>query len=392
MIDFRPTLLRSTAFVMVAALATPAWADINAAAVFEQLSTQVERQGLSIDAVSVSGQGDNVTLSGLTLIAVPGEEALELGDYVLENVSETEDGSYLVERIVIAPFEQSNDGIEIQFEGGEINNYLIAGADITDPIIRSGLMEKASLGSLTVSDAEGMIFSMDGATTSMSDYAPGETMTFDFDVNGMVADMGKLPEPEARQTMAALGYEQLRGDVTSSGSWDTGSGRMVLDEMLYKVEDAADLNITFDIGGYTPELVGAMQDLQMQMVENPDAANMAMLGLAQQIEINAIAIELEDASLTNRILDFVGEQQGMSRQNVIAMAKGILPIGLAQLQNPAFAAEATAAVGAFLDNPTRLRIAAEPATAVPVAQLMAAAMTAPQSLIEALAVTVTADK
>jgi hypothetical protein len=117
-----------------------------------------------------------------------------------------------------------------------------------------------------------------------------------------------------------------------------------------------------------------------------------MLGLMQQIEINAISIEIRDDSLTNRILDFVGEQQGMNRANVIAMAKGVLPIGLAQLQDPAFAAEATAAIGQFLDDPGTLRIAAEPTSAVPVAQIMAVAMSAPQALISTLAVSITANR
>ena len=162
--------------------------------------------------------------------------------------------------------------------------------------------------------------------------------------------------------------------------------------MRYSVDDAADLNLTMDIGGYTPELVGAMQDMQAQMAgQSEEQMGMAMLGLMQQLEINALAIEIDDNSLTNRILDFVAEQQGMNRQNVVAMAKGVLPLGLAQLQDPEFAANATAAIGSFLDDPQSLRVAAEPTNPVPLAQLMAAAMSAPQMLIKTLAVTITAN-
>lgn len=395
MIHFRPALSASAIALTLSALASPGFAQVNGPQVFEQLVAQTALQGITLTAQGVQTDGDDVAIAGLSVVAEPGAEPFMLGDLLLENVSEVDGGSYLVERIAIAPISRTEDGVTVDFAGGQINGYLIAGPEVTDPILRSGLFDSGAAGALTVSDGNGTIFSMDGATTSMDGYTPGGTMNFEFDIDGMVADMTRLPEAEARETMAALGYEELRGNITSTGLWETDTGRLVLEEMVYNVDDAAALDITFDIGGYTPELVGAMQQMQAQMAVqegNAEAMNMAMLGLMQQIEINAIAIELTDASLTNRILDFVGEQQGLNRESVIAMAKGVLPIGLAQLQDPAFAAEATAAVGAFLDDPQSLRIAAEPASAVPVAQLMAAAMSAPQALIQTLAVSVIANE
>lgn len=394
MIDFRSLISASAAAMTLAALVSPALAQVDGRQVFTQLAAQLKLQGIEVSARDIRTDGDDVAIAGLSVTTAPGADPLDIGDYVLENVSETQGGSYLVERIAIAPISRTEDGITVDFAGGQISGYLIAGPEVTDPVLRSGLFSSGEAGALSVSDGEGTLFALEGATTSMDRYSPGGTMDFDFNVTGMSADMRRLPDAQARQTMAALGYEQLRGDITSTGSWDTGSGRLVLDEMRYNVDDAAALDITFEIGGYTVELIGAMQQMQAQMLDqgNAEAMNMAMLGLMQQIEIGAAAIELTDASLTNRIVDFVGEQQGMNRQSVIAMAKGVLPLGLAQLQNPAFAAEATAAIGAFLDDPRSLRIAAEPAGAVPVAQIMAAAMSMPQTLIEMLAVSVTANR
>lgn len=393
MVRLHSVIPASAAALALALTASPALAQIDGQQVFQRLAAQLALQGIELDAQGVQTDGDDVAISGLSIVAAPEAEPLEVGDFVLENVSEADGGSYTVGRIAVAPLSRTEDGVTLEFEGAEIRNYLIAGPQVTDPILRSGLFESAEAGAMTVSDAEGTIFSMEGATTSTDGYTPGGTMNFDLDIDGLVADMTRLPEAEARQTMAALGYEELRGDITSSGSWDTGSGRLVLDEMVYSVDDAAALDLSFDIGGYTSELVGAMQQMQAQMSQqgNAEAMNMAMLGLMQQIEINEVAVELTDDSLTNRVLDFVGQQQGMNRQSVIAMAKGVLPVGLAQLQNPAFAAEATAALGAFLDDPQSLRVSAEPTGSVPVAQLMAAAMSSPQSLIEILAVSISAN-
>jgi hypothetical protein len=99
-----------------------------------------------------------------------------------------------------------------------------------------------------------------------------------------------------------------------------------------------------------------------------------------------------DDSATGKVLDFVAKQQGTNRESIIAQAKGTLPFALAQLQNPAFAASVSAAVGAYLDNPQSLKIAAMPANPVPVAQIMGAAMAAPQSIIGVLGLAITANE
>jgi hypothetical protein len=117
-----------------------------------------------------------------------------------------------------------------------------------------------------------------------------------------------------------------------------------------------------------------------------------MLGLMQQLEIGNISVELVDDSGTNKLLDFAATKQGTNREGVIAMVKGTLPVALAQLQNPEFAAKVSAAVSAFLDNPGSLKIVAAPSAPVPVAQIMGAAMSAPQSVIGVLGINVTANE
>jgi hypothetical protein len=118
----------------------------------------------------------------------------------------------------------------------------------------------------------------------------------------------------------------------------------------------------------------------------------AMLGMMQQLDINSASITIEDKSLTGRLIDYFGAQQGMNRESTIAFAKGMLPLGLAQLGAPDFAATASAAIGQYLDNPKTLTISAEPANPVPVAQLIAAGASNPAALISTLALKVEANK
>jgi hypothetical protein len=107
------------------------------------------------------------------------------------------------------------------------------------------------------------------------------------------------------------------------------------------------------------------------------AQGMAVLGLMQQLTFNSTSIRYDDDSLTNKVLDYVGKQQGMSAKDIANQVKAIIPFGMAQLQNPELTAQVSAAVGKFLDDPQSLEISAEPPSAVPFALIMAGAMANP---------------
>ena len=59
---------------------------------------------------------------------------------------------------------------------------------------------------------------------------------------------------------------------------------------------------------------------------------------------------------------------------------------------PRNCSKVSAAVSAYLDNPGSLKIVAAPPSPVPVAQIMGAAMSAPQSVIGVLGINVTANE
>ena len=115
-------------------------------------------------------------------------------------------------------------------------------------------------------------------------------------------------------------------------------------------------------------------------------------GASQQLTFNSASIRFDDDSLTNKVLDYVGKQQGMSGKDIANQAKAIVPFGMAQLNNPELTAQVTAAVSAYLDDPKSLEISAEPEQPVPFALIMAGAMSNPADLTKTLAVSVTANE
>jgi hypothetical protein len=126
---------------------------------------------------------------------------------------------------------------------------------------------------------------------------------------------------------------------------------------------------------------------------------MEMLGLMQQLSFNGATIRFDDASLTGKILDYVAKQQGQKREDVVNLAKAMLPFALMQVQLPDLAAAISPAVNTYLDDPRSIEIKATPPQPVPFAMIGGAAMASPndpgataKALWSMLGVTVTANQ
>ena len=113
----------------------------------------------------------------------------------------------------------------------------------------------------------------------------------------------------------ALGYQHINGYFEMAGSWQPTDGRMGLTQYDISVENAGTLGMTFDLGGYTPDFVKSIQEMQKKMAAQPAGADnsaqgLAMLGLMQQLTFNGASIRFDDDSLTGKVLEFVAKQQG----------------------------------------------------------------------------------
>jgi len=385
-------LISSTAAsALLFSLAAGAHAEVSADAVIDGLKRQLSLQGMELTAESAEMRGNNVVLSGVTVSPTAADDKFTIDEILLEGVEEAGNGAFTVSRAGMPAFSNVKDGYTVAFEGAVLEGCYIAGPEETDPIAKGGFCRNYEVGGLTIAKSSTPVFELEGISIAMSPYEPGGTMDYDVKVKDFTIDFAQVEDPKAKATMGELGYETLTGRVNVTGQWNAGSGDASMSQAII-LDDAATLNIDLAVGGYTPELIAAMQEMNKQMQEQSDQAKgLAMMGLMQQLQIANISIELVDDSATGKILDFVAKQQGSTRAGVVAMAKGTLPFALAQLQNPEFAAAASAAVGAFLDSPGSLKIAAMPAAPVPVAQVVGAAMAAPQSIIGVLNIKVTAN-
>jgi hypothetical protein len=367
-------------------------AEVEAKAVVDALIAQFAKQGLAITAAASELDGDNVVVKDLS-ISFPDAEAFKIKQVVLEEVSEEEGGGYIIGTIS-APETTIEDGDSVvEFGGASINGYVLPSPTEADPIKALGLYDSIEIGEVTVSHKDEEVFRMDGMTASMSEYVKGQAFTFDASVDGLWGDLSKVEDAEAKKTIEAFGYKEVTGDVKMKGSWNPTDGRMTISEGAYNINNVGRLNMTMDLSGYTPELIKGLQEMNKTMAgQDESAKGLAMLGLLQQLNFVGMTVRFDDASITNKVIDYAAKQAGQDRTAIINQTKGVLPFALAQLQDPDFAAKVTAAANAFIDNPRNLEIKAIPVAPVPFAVLAATGSTTPQALIKQLNVTVTANQ
>ncbi|TGT72820.1 hypothetical protein EN802_13105 [bacterium M00.F.Ca.ET.159.01.1.1] len=365
-------------------------------AVAERVKSMLAAQGVDISWTGVSGDDSNVTLQAVSIKPAAEKEALPIGDVKLEGVSEA-DGGFDIATVSTSAFSRTQDDVTLILSPFIIHDMKVPAEGNTDPLGSLMMYKSAELSNLTVKKGEKTAFSMDGLAVEITPPADGKAMNFTANTEKFTADLSLVDDPKSKEAIEALGYQNISGNIDMAGSWQPSDGKMELSKYDISVENAGTLGMTFNLGGYTVDFIKSMQEMQKKLASQPEGADnsaqgMAMLGLLQQLSFNGASIRYQDDSLTGKVLDYVGKQQGMSGKDVANQAKAIVPFGMAQLNNPELTAEVSSAVNTFLDDPKSLEISAEPPSSVPFALIMAGAMSNPLDLPKTLGVKVKANQ
>ncbi|MHA7884677.1 hypothetical protein [Nitratireductor rhodophyticola] len=385
----------SLAALLSATALQPAWA-WEAEEVAARYKTLLGDQGLTAEWTGVRQEGDSIILEGASLGLVDVKAKVELGDFLLENVSET-DSVYEIGRIAIDNFEQSEEGFDIALTGLSVEGLILPKESENAPY--GGLMQyrRFAVDEARVGKDEDPVFTLESlsADTTLGD-GTGE-LSFVGAVENFWVDVAALANNSAaRSKLGEYSYEELSGRVDMAGSWALEDGRMKITRYDVKVENAGTLAITADISGYTPEFIRTLQEMQKQMEsateEQKQAQGLAMLGLMQQLSLHGASIRFSDASLTGKVLAYAAEQQGVQPEDVANQAKAIVPLMAGQYLGPDLTQSLSRAVTAYLDNPRNITISVAPEEGIPFAVLMGTAMGSPEALAKQVGLSITANE
>lgn len=400
----RNTALRSLAFsAILLAFSFNQAAAQEASAVAERLKALGAKQGVELGWSNVTGDASSMVIEGLTVKAAGETNAFPLGNVTLTGITE-ENGGYRVATTTTAPINSTSEGITFELSEIVVTGLRIPAEDSDDPLAALSFYESASMASGAVKMADKTVFSMTDVSAEITPPADGKAMDFTAGIASFTGDLSGITDPQTKAVVDAFGYQTVNGSYRSAGSWNLTDGRLNVAQNDITVENAGTFAFKFDFSGYTLDFIKQMQEIQKKMAAQPEgesnsAAEMEMLGLAQQLTLNGATIRFDDASLTGKILDFVAQQQGQKREDVVNLAKAGLPFALMQMQLPELATAIAPAVNTFLDDPKSIEIKAAPPSPVPFTLIGGAAMANPndpgataKAIWNMLGVTVTANQ
>jgi hypothetical protein len=376
----------------------------DASAVAERLKALSAKQGIELAWTNVTGDASSMVIEGLTVKPAGETDAFPIGNVTLSGVTE-ENGGYRVDTTTTAPISSTTEGVTVELSEIIVKGLKIPVEDSDDPLAAISFYDSAEMASASFKMAGKNVFSISGLSAEISRPTEGSPMDFTAGVASFSGDLSGVTDPQTKALVDAFGYQTINGSYQTTGTWNLADGRLNMTKNDVTVENAGKFGVKVDIAGYTLDFIKQMQDVQKKMAAQPageaasSAADMEMLNLMQQLSLNGATMRFDDASLTGKILDFVAQQQGQKREDIVNLAKAGLPFMLMQMQLPDLAAAISPAINAYLDDPRSIEIKAAPPGPVPFTLIGGAAMANPndpgataKAIWNMLGVTVTANQ
>lgn len=212
------------------------------------------------------------------------------------------------------------------------------------------------------------------------------------ELDGLFVNLKAIPDPQAQAVFGELGYDKVEGSMGAVAAYNPNTGRATLFDTSIKLVDMFDLYIDYAITGYTAELAQKLQKAQMEMSTGKDAMQAfgPMLAELSGIKLETFGIELEDRSLTGRLLDFQAKQMGTTGDQLAAGAPMMIGMGMGPLNMPGLTEMVTAAVGKFLTEKGSISVRAEPAEPVSIVNVVMSSQADPTQIPKMLNLQVTA--
>ena len=241
-----------------------------------------------------------------------------------------------------------------------------------------GDFDSIAVDGLTARSPEGEEIAFDSLRAALSARDDG-TEAGEIALTGLVFGLDLFEEPTAGE-IRALGYDSLVVSLEGAGAWHRETGKAELDSARLGIAGMGAVELDGAADGLTPETLAALQTGGLDFAR--------LLEVLGTVSLTTLTVSFEDAGLTDRLIGTLASNSD-ERSLVVARLVEALAAQLAKIGDPAFAEAALAAVGAFLEEPGRLTLAARPTSEVSALQVIGAAMLNPQLLPGLLSLTIT---
>ena len=195
-------------------------------------------------------------------------------------------------------------------------------------------------------------------------------------LEGLELPLALIQQPMAQMVLGAVGADPVKADVSLNLGFDEATGTFSLDN------DATVGNV----GALTAS--AALSGIPAGVLQNPMKANEAIATAT----VNGVEVRFDDQGITPFVVGMMAEQAGVSAADFAQGMAQQVQMQIAMMTgDTALAEQLGNTVSTYLADPQSLLVSAQPANPVPIAQLIGAAMAAPQQIPQLLNLTISAN-
>lgn len=195
-------------------------------------------------------------------------------------------------------------------------------------------------------------------------------------LHGMDIDPKSLPDQDARDGLARLGYDKLSLNFDLSYAHSPEAKRLSIKQASVGGENVGRLSFSVDLA-----------EVDAAGMEDPAVA----LAVAQKAMLESAELRYDDASLAGRLLKVAAEEAQMDESQFKAMLLAQLAEAGAQAPASPLTKQALDSATAFVTDPKSLSLRLKPTPPLPVGVFVLAAQD-PYSLAQALGASVSANR
>ena len=327
--------------------------------------------GFDVDP-GITGSGDigQVVLENLSS---DGLEAFSISSVNLDLGTE---GSFSLGKYFFGDIEFAPYGPMKEF-ASDLDNM-----DEPDPLVVSRIFTPRSIAAEIAGFAlSGVVpqgdVNLDRFRMDLKTVVPPIPTSVELSTEGLELPVAALDDQEAIDVLEAAGIDVLRLTEKIRMRWDEDTEDLIIENLVVELGQVGKVRASARLGGLT-----------RMVLENPEQFQ----ALIATLNIKSFELELVNEGGVETALALMAEESDVSENLMAELLLEQLRQALAIIDNEDFSNMVMEAAETFLDDPGNLSLSIAPGRSIPVSQVAASVMTAPQMLPDLLGVSVEANR
>ena len=392
---------RAALGVFVSLVLVPAAHAQDAGVFASKLGAIYSAVGYDLKFGAASTNGSTITYDGLDLTftgaGTPAYAYKLDSKLVFSGVKAGTDGSYTADSLTLPDMDFKVEDTEIAIKNIAFNHIYLPATKTPGMVDMAELIGDATIGpiTVTVSGAKAATINqvtLKNAFTPAQGDAALSAIVANAVATGISVDLTAAKDPDSVAQAKALNLSTITGKGVEAFSWSLKDGHLSASEISLGFDNIGKIKLAFDLTGYTPALLETLASAEKSLASSGAGAaddsgkqTALLLGSLQTLFLNSVSLRYDDASITNKLLDYTAKQQNLTKDalidQIVMGAGGAMSQGASGSPPDPMTLLSQAALRAFLNNPQSMEVKLAPKAPLGILGIVGAAM-APDSLAD----------